>query len=166
MPMTMTMTMTIIMIMIIRLFTSTLDKSQVVATSMRSVWTNQANDHDHHHHRHHYYRATNLDTNASTKPHNSIRSKSSMKSTGKPHNPMLNAGAIMSCSLMLQVHPYYHDSLIMIMMTINVCQCPKKQQLLPQMVEPHGSLADKYDFLLQYIQVKNVSSIINQAILS
>ena len=65
----------------------------------------------------------------------------------------------MSCSLMLQVRPYYHDSLIMIMMTINVCQCPKKQQLLPQMVEPHGSLADKYDFLLQYIQVNNASSI-------
>ena len=65
----------------------------------------------------------------------------------------------MSCSLMLQVHPYYHDSLIMIMMTVNVCQFPKIQQLLPQMVEPHGSLADKYDFLLQYIQVKNTSSI-------
>jgi len=42
--------------------------------------------------------------------------------SGKPHNPMLNAGAIMSCSLMLQL------------------------------VEPHSSLADMYDFLLQYIQ--------------
>jgi len=42
--------------------------------------------------------------------------------SGKPHNPMLNAGAIMSCSLMLQL------------------------------IEPQSSLADKYDFLLQYIQ--------------
>ena len=79
----MTITMMIdITIFIIRLFTSTLDKSQVVATSMRFVWTNQANDHVHHCH-HHYYRATNLDTNASTKPHNSIRSKSSKKNDEK-----------------------------------------------------------------------------------
>jgi len=42
--------------------------------------------------------------------------------SGKPHNPMLNAGAIMSCALMLQL------------------------------VEPKCSLAEKYDFLLQYLQ--------------
>jgi len=40
----------------------------------------------------------------------------------KPHNPMLNAGAIMSCGLMLQL------------------------------IEPKASLAEKYDFLLQSMQ--------------
>ena len=46
----------------------------------------------------------------------------SMICSDKPHNPMLNAGAIMSCGLMLQL------------------------------IEPKASLAEKYDFLLQSMQ--------------
>ena len=55
---------------------------------------------------------------------------------GKPHNPMLNAGAIMSCALILQV-------------TLSPCSHPTRAQ----MIEPPCSLAEKYDFMLNYLQV-------------